>query len=109
VKDALGVESFIERTVQRSGHEASWSPRVGVETEAIPNWTRLRAGTYLEPSRFETNPRGARAHGTLGFEQRLFPWEVFGLLPEGSIFRVSGCIDVAQAYFTWGIAIGMWH
>lgn len=109
VSDAVGVESFLERRVQRSGQEPSISPRLGVETEAIPNFTRIRAGTYLEPSRFASNPNGSRLHGTFGVEQRLFPWDVFGLLPEGSVFRVTGSIDVARAYLTWGLAIGMWH
>lgn len=109
VDDAIGVESFLDRTVQRSGTRPSVSPRLGVETEAVPNWTRIRAGGYVEPTRFESNPNGARVHGTLGLDQRLFPWEVFGLLEEGSIFRVTGSVDVARDYFSWGIALGMWH
>lgn len=109
VQDAVGVESFLERQVQQSGRRASVSPRLGVETEAVPNWTRIRAGSYLEPSRFQSNPNGGRVHATVGLEQRLISWEMFGLLPEDSIFRVTGSADVARAYFTWGFAIGLWH
>jgi len=109
VTRGVGVESFLERKVQRSGKDVSVSPRLGIETEAVPNWMRLRAGTYIEPTRFDDNPHGSRAHWTLGIDQRLFPWEVFGLWREGSIWRVSGSLDVGREYFSWGVAIGMWH
>lgn len=109
VPQAVGVESFLERRVQRSGLKASFSPRLGVETEAIPHYTRFRAGTYLEPSRFDSNPNGARWHATFGFEQRVLSWNVFGLWPDRSVFRVSGALDVSRAYLSWGIGIGMWH
>jgi hypothetical protein len=109
VEDAVGVESFLERQVQRSGRSTSLSPRLGVETEAVPSWTRIRAGSYYEPTRFESNPNGARVHATLGVEQRLFPWSIFGLLSESSIFRITGSLDVARDYISWGAAIGMWH
>lgn len=109
VDDAVGVESFLQRRVQRSGTSVTISPRLGLETEAIPSWTRLRVGSYLEPTRFEANTRGARVHGTFGIEQRVFGSEVFGLLPEDSKFRVSGSVDMARAFFSWGVAIGLWH
>jgi hypothetical protein len=109
VNQGIGVESFLERKVQRSGKDVSFSPRLGVETEAVPNWMRFRAGTYIEPTRFDDNPHGSRTHWTVGIDQRLFPWEVFGLWPEGAIWRVSGSLDVGREYFSWGVAIGMWH
>lgn len=108
-EDAVGVESFLERTVQRSGRKPSFSPRLGVETELLPNWTRIRGGTYLEPSRFESNPEGARWHATFGLEQRLFPWTVFGLLGDDTVFRINASLDIARAYTSWGFAIGLWH
>ncbi|MGC4091241.1 MAG: CDP-alcohol phosphatidyltransferase family protein [Polyangiaceae bacterium] len=107
--DAVGVESFLERTVQRSGRRASFSPRLGLETEAIRGWTRLRAGSYLEPTRFDGNPNGARPHFTIGFDQRLFRWEVFGLWTEGSTWMLSASLDVARKYVSSGIGVGMWH
>jgi hypothetical protein len=105
---AVGVESFLERTVQRSGRRASFSPRVGLETEAVQGWTRLRVGSYLEPSRFDES-NGARAHFTVGFDQRLFRWEVFGLWTEGSTWMLSASLDVAREYVSSGLGIGMWH
>jgi hypothetical protein len=109
VDDAVGIEAFLERRVQRSGRSASLSPRLGFETEPVPNWLRFRVGTYLEPTRFDSNPDGSRLHATLGFDQRLFAWDAFGLASEGSIFRASGSLDVARSYFSWGAAIGLWH
>ncbi|HYO98410.1 MAG TPA: hypothetical protein VER33_28095 [Polyangiaceae bacterium] len=109
VDDGVGVESFLERRVQRSGRDVSWSPRLGVESEVIPHWTRVRSGVYLEPSRFRDNSPGARPHWTLGLDQRLFASELFGLLGEGSTFRASGSLDTSRSYFSWSVAAGMWH
>jgi hypothetical protein len=109
VPDAVGVESFLDRTVQRSGQRISLSPRIGVETETVPGWLTLRSGSYVEPSRFLSGNEGARVHLTLGLDQRLFPWRVFGLWPEGNIWRASGSLDAARNYFGWGVAIGVWH
>lgn len=108
-RNAVGIESFLERTVQRSGQRVSYSPRLAVETEPIPHWLRLRAGTYLEPTRFESNDKGARVHGTLGFDQKLFGWEVFGLYPDGTEWRASASIDAARSYFGWSVGIGVWR
>lgn len=107
--EAVGVESFLERTTQRSGNALSYSPRIAVETETAPNWLRLRAGSYLEPSRFPSNRDGARVHGTLGFDQKLFPWTVFGLFHEHTYWRAGGSLDAARNYFGWSVAIGVWH
>ena len=108
-QDAVGVESFLERTTQRSGATLSYSPRFAVETETVPNWLRLRAGSYHEPTRFPSNRQGGRTHGTLGLDVKLFPFSVFGLVHEGTIWRVSGSLDAARNYFGWGVAIGVWH
>ncbi|MEO8905605.1 MAG: hypothetical protein ABI488_23980 [Polyangiaceae bacterium] len=107
--DAVGVESFLERTVQRSGAALSYSPRIGIETESVPNWLRLRAGSYHEPTRFPSNREGGRLHGTLGFDEKLFPFEAFGLFQQGTTWRVSGSLDAARNYFGWSVAIGVWH
>lgn len=109
VDDAVGIESMLDRTVQRSGQKVSLSPHLGLETEVVPHWLRLRGGTYLEPSRFDSNPKGARLHATFGFDQKLFPWEVFGTFPEKTEWRVSGAVDASRNYLGWGIAVGVWR
>ncbi|MEP7049561.1 MAG: hypothetical protein ABJB12_04380 [Pseudomonadota bacterium] len=107
--NAVGVESFLERTVQHSGASLSYSPRVGVETESVPHWLRLRAGSYYEPTRFPSNHEGGRPHGTFGFDAKLFPFDVFGLFHEGTTWRAGGSLDAARNYFGWSVAIGVWH
>lgn len=107
VHEGVGVPSFLSRVVDRSGQDVVVSPRLGLETETVPNWVKVRAGSYVEPTRSEGGL--ARVHGTLGLEAKVFPWTVFGLWEEGSEWRISGALDVAQRYLGWGFAIGNWH
>jgi hypothetical protein len=107
--NAVGVESFLERTVNRSGESVTLSPRLGVETEIWPRWFVLRGGTYLEPTRFKSNPDGARWHGTVGGDLRLGGWNVFGVWPDEYVWRLRGALDVSRRYLGWGIAIGGWY
>lgn len=107
VTRGVGVEGFLQQQLQQSGQNAVISPRLGAETEIIPNWLKLRGGTYLEPTRFETST--PRAHSTLGFEAKVLPWTVFGLYPDDNQWRISGFVDLANNYFSWGGSIGVWH
>ena len=109
VQNAVGIESMLDRKVQRSGEHASISPHVGVETEILPHWLRIRGGSYVEPSRFESNQKGARLHMTFGFDQKVFGWDVFGAWPPDAEWRISGSVDASRSYLGWGIAIGNWH
>ncbi len=107
VKNGVGVESFLQRRVDRSGEDVTVSPRLGIESEIVPHWLKVRGGGYGEPTRFE---RGSpRLHGTLGFDLKLFPWTVFGLFEDGTQWRVSSAIDGAKRYFGWGVSAGVWH
>jgi hypothetical protein len=107
--NAVGVESFLQRKVNRSGERMVFSPRLGLETEAVPDWVKLRAGTYGEPTRFDTPQAAGRLHGTLGFDLKLFPWTVFGLFHETTVWRVSAALDAAERYLNTSIGIGVWH
>jgi hypothetical protein len=113
VDNAVGVESFLARKVQRSGQDLTYSPRLGIESEVIPHWVKLRAGSYYEPTRFQRTVLGGsasgRLHGTLGFDTKLFPWTVFGLFDDGTEWRASAAADLASGYFGWSISIGVWH
>ncbi|HSC89548.1 MAG TPA: hypothetical protein VLC09_19835 [Polyangiaceae bacterium] len=106
VENAVGIESFFERIVNRSGQEVTVSPRLGVESEVIPYWLIVRAGTYLEPTRFASNEAGARLHATTGFDVRLGAWNVFGAWPNSYVWRLRTSFDAARDYFNWGLAIG---
>jgi hypothetical protein len=109
VKNAVGIESMLNRAVQRSGEHDTVSPHIGVESEPIPHWLRLRGGSYLEPSRFDSNRKGARLHATFGFDQKIFPWDVFGAFPEDTEWRVGGSLDASRSYLGWGVSIGVWR
>lgn len=109
VLNSVGVESFIERRVQRSGQKVTYTPRLGVETELVPHWLKVRAGTYGEPTRFESRGARARLHGTLGLDQKLFPWTVFGIFDEDTEWRLAAALDGARHYFSWGASVGVWR
>ncbi len=105
--NAVGFESFLSQSVDRSGESFSVTPRLGLEGEVIPDWLQLRLGTYHEPTRFaQSTPR---LHGTFGFDQRIFSWNLFGVLDEAVPLRVGGAIDVARSYFNWSVSAGVWH
>jgi hypothetical protein len=107
VAHAVGIESFLQGRTDRSGESVSLSPRFGVETEPIANWLQVRAGTYLEPSRFRgTAPR---KHATFGSTVRLFDWSLFGLLDDDSSLAASGAVDFGREYFGWAVSLGIWH
>jgi hypothetical protein len=105
--DAVGIESFLQRVVARSGGRLVYSPRLGLETEVIPHWLKLRAGTYGEPTRFEAS--STRLHGTVGFDVKLFPWSAFGLYEEDTEWRITSSLDAAARYLGWGVGVGVWH
>jgi len=109
VDNAVGIESMIDRKVQRSGQRLSLSPHLGIETELIPHWLRVRGGAYVEPSRFDSNQKGARLHATFGFDTKLFAWDVFGAWPPDAEWRFGASIDASRSYLSSGIAVGLWH
>lgn len=104
--DGVGVEGFLAQQRLVSGEDITVSFHLGVEGEPWTDRLKLRAGGYLEPSRFAT--AGYRVHGTAGFDLRLFTWDLFGLLDEFDL-RAGATIDVAERYFDWGISVGFWH
>jgi hypothetical protein len=109
VQNAVGVESFLQRVVDRSGDRVVASPHLGVESEVVPQWLKLRAGLYGEPTRFSNNRAGPRMHTTMGFESKLFAWSVFGLYGTGTQWRIQAALDSSQRYFAWSASIGVWH
>lgn len=105
--NAVGIESFLQQRVDRSGEKVTVSPRAGVESEPVQNWLKVRAGGYWEPSRFRAVD--GRAHMTGGFDARLFPWTLFGLLDDDASIQFSTAGDFAQRYFGWAISLGVWR
>ncbi len=106
-ENAVGLESFLSQEVNRSGEHPVVSLRLGAEMGLVPNFMRLRAGTYSEPTRFETS--SARPHYTGGFDLRIGRWNVFGLWPDDYQWRLAVGADVARDYFTLGVTIAGWY
>lgn len=104
--EAVALEGFIDQRRELVGQRVSLSPRVAIESEPAPNLLKTRAGAYLEPSRFSDGR--ARVHFTVGADLRLFKWSIFGLFPHHE-WRVSGFLDLAARYQSFGFGIGAWH
>jgi hypothetical protein len=103
-QNGYGMEAFAANQLQVSGRDVSPTPRLGLESEVIRGWLRLRAGSYLEASRFmETS---ARWHATGGFEGRVFAFRLAGHERRVSI---SGAGDVARQYQNVGFSVGFWN
>jgi hypothetical protein len=104
--NAVSLEGFAEQRQDIVGKSVTLTPRVGIESEPVPNWVHARAGSYIEPSRFaDSTPR---QHFTLGGDIRLFrfsPWGIFG----DQIWRITLGADLAPRYQNYGIGFGAWH
>jgi len=103
VKNAYGIEAFLDRELQPSGARVALSLRAGAEVEVVPGWVRLRAGGYWEPPRFADV--SGRLHGTFGLDLRV--WS-FCLLGSRYRLRTSVTSDVARNYGNGGLALGFW-
>jgi hypothetical protein len=107
VDEAIGVESFVSQVVNRSGQRTVMSPRFGLEVAVLPELLKLRGGSYIEPTRFESSE--ARVHGTVGLDLRLLIWNVFGLWPDDYVWRLGLGADISRRYSTWGVTIAGWY
>ncbi|MDP9000590.1 MAG: hypothetical protein M3O46_10815 [Myxococcota bacterium] len=103
---AVSLEGFLDQRAESVGNTVSLTPRLGVEGEPLRGRMLLRAGTYLESSRYEGG--GPRQHFTFGSDVRLFPLDFWGLLPRAT-WKVELFVDVAPRYANGGIGIGNWH
>jgi hypothetical protein len=93
--------------VNRSGQRTVASPRFGIESGVIPEYLKLRAGTYLEPTRFDGS--SPRAHFTAGLDLKLLVWNVFGFWPDDYMWRLGLGVDNAPRYYTFGVTIAGWY
>lgn len=107
VHDAVGVESLASQTVNRSGERPVTSVHFGAEAGVFPKLLKVRAGSYIEPTRFDGS--SPRVHGTVGFDVKLVPWDVFGLWPQDYVWRLGLGGDFAERYATWSFMIGGWY
>ena len=95
----------------RAGRLTTFSPRLGLETEVYPSYVRARVGSYIEPTRFGSEPdaKAFRQHATFGADVYLFRWTVFGLFEDGTAWRATVAFDLAPRYQSYGLSIGNWH
>jgi len=105
-ENGVGLESFLSQERQTSGADATIGLRAGAEGEPVADWVKMRAGTYLEPSRFEGV--AYRVHATTGVDVRLFTWDLFGLLNDFTVL-FGASADVAERYLNVGVGLGVWH
>jgi hypothetical protein len=104
VENGYGMEAFAAKQLQASGRNVSPTPRLGLESEVIRGWLRLRAGSYLEASRFEET--SARWHVTGGFEVRVFAFRLAG---HERRVAISAASDTAVRYQNLAFSIGFWN
>lgn len=75
VADGRSLGAWLDGDEVERGATMTVTPRVGGEVDVWPERLRLRAGTYLEPTR--TAESALRPHVTGGVEVRLFPIQAF--------------------------------
>jgi hypothetical protein len=83
------------------------SPRVGLESEVVPHYLRLRTGSYYEPALIAGTQ--GRIHAAGGLDVKLFRWSVFGLFAPFDYWQLSLGADGARAYLNTAFSIGIWH
>jgi hypothetical protein len=104
VDTGFGMEAYANKQLQQSGRHATFTPRLGLESELIRGWLRLRAGTYQEGGRFAGIP--GRPHATGGAEVRLF---AFRLLGHERRLSLSLAADAASRYHNGSASLGFWN
>ncbi|HEY4118771.1 MAG TPA: hypothetical protein VGM56_12990 [Byssovorax sp.] len=105
--DASTDASAPPNYIGTSGARVSFSPRLGVETEPLPDLVHTRAGSYYEPARYTDRDIG-RQHFTFGADLKLFRTSWFGLVrPVYYKLQTSG--DFAARYQSVSLGLGVWH
>ncbi|MDP2310208.1 MAG: hypothetical protein Q8P18_29600 [Pseudomonadota bacterium] len=107
VPGAVALQTVFQGELIPRGGWYTVSPRLGAEVDVWRNRFRLRAGTYLEPSR--TDLAGPRPHATGGFELRLFHVAAFKERVKLDLAWQIG-VDYAPGYFhgAW-VGINVWQ
>jgi hypothetical protein len=104
--NAVSIEGFLDQRVETVGRNVSVTPRLGLEGEPVENHLQLRAGTYVEPSRYDGGT--ARQHFTFGTDIRLVPLTFWGIFPDDP-WKLGLFVDLAPRYTNWGFGLGTWH
>jgi len=95
---AVPLASVISQEIEPAGNDVTVAAHLGLESELVPSWFRVRAGTYMEPPRVpDVDPR---FHVTGGVDVKIPLW---------LDWRLNGMIDWAPGYLNWGVGVGLWH
>lgn len=105
--EAVALEGFLDQRRELVGRRVSIAPRFAAESEVLPQLLRMRAGVYLEPSRFSDGT--PRQHFTFGGDVRLVKTSLFGILGDDFVLGVSPFLDLAPRYQSFGLGLGAWH
>ncbi len=111
VEHGVSIDTFLSQAdgtnlgSTRSGGAVNFSPRFGIEAEAIPNWLVLRGGSYYEPSRFGGV---GRQHFTFGASLRVFSASFWGLFPEWP-YSIDAAMDLAPRYESVSASIALFR
>ena len=105
-QSAVALESFLDQEREPYAGSLSVSPRAGIESEPWVSRLIARAGSYVEPSRFESG--SFRQHFTAGAEFRLTSFDFWGLIMP-TMWKLNVAGDVAPRYSNWSVGIGVWH
>ncbi len=104
--DRVDLIQYWQGVLLPSDGQLHMSPSLGFEGEAIPHWLKLRLGSYYEPA---LGSNAGRVHGTLGFDIKMFPWSVFGLVEPFDFWTLSVGADAARSYLNTTFSLGLWH
>lgn len=103
VRDAVTVTGFLSQQAEaasRASDRFTFTPRLGLEQEVLPDLLRLRLGGFLEPPLVPTGL--LRPHLTFGFEAYILP--LFG-----QRLGVGLALDFAYRYANLTITYVLWH
>lgn len=104
--NAVALEGFLDQRLETVGQAVTLSPRGGLEAEVLRDRLRVRAGGYIEPSRFSDGH--VREHFTAGLDVKLFEWDLGGLFPE-AVWQASTMVDLSARYQNYGLGVSIWH
>lgn len=113
VENGVSIDRFLSQSnvigpgepSGQSGGAVNFSPRFGVEAEAIPNWLVVRGGSYYEPSRFGGV---GRQHFTFGASLRVFSSSFWGLFPEWP-YGIDAAMDLAPRYESVSASVALFR
>lgn len=99
-KEAYSTTHLAQGSTFSSGGTPSLSLRIGLESEVVPGWLRLRSGLYTEPARYVVET--PRLHLTAGVHLRAFT------LPKTVRWGLVAMLDLANDYSDSSFGIGFW-